>query len=136
MKQLQIEISRISTDSTRNLKIRIISMSVLYWYFFKIFHFHIESNLIDTKSNLIVFCINFSISPILDLDHFRFPTDAFRCSEWAEQVNRLNWKPSKASVVCSNHFRPEDFERESFLGLIFKEFSQFTYFYSHEAINF
>jgi THAP domain len=129
MKRLQIEISQISTDLTRNLKIRIISISVLYRYFFEIFHFHIESN-------LIVFCIDFSISPILDLDHFRFPTDAFRCSEWAEQVNRLNWKPSKASVVCSNHFRPEDFERESFLGLIFKEFSQFTYFYNHEAINF
>jgi hypothetical protein len=79
MKRLQNEISQISTDLTRNLKIRIISILVLYQYFFEIFHFHIESNLIDiesyryryrinTKSNLIifciVFCIDFSISPI------------------------------------------------------------------------
>jgi hypothetical protein len=57
MKWLQNEISRISTDLTQNLKIRIISISVLYQYFFEIFHFHI-------KWNLIIFCIDFSISPI------------------------------------------------------------------------
>jgi hypothetical protein len=50
MKQLQNEISQISTDLTRNEKIRIISISVLNRYFFKIFHFHIELNLIDIES--------------------------------------------------------------------------------------
>jgi hypothetical protein len=49
MKWLQNNISRISDDLTRNLKIRIISISVLYRYFFEIFHFHIKLNLIDIK---------------------------------------------------------------------------------------
>ncbi len=48
MKQLQNEISQISTDLTQNLKIRIIS--ILYRYFFEIFHFHIKLNLIDIES--------------------------------------------------------------------------------------
>jgi len=72
MKRLQNETSRISTDLIRNLKIKIISISVFYWYFFEIFKFHIESYLIDikSKSNLIVFCLNFSISPMPDWDTF------------------------------------------------------------------
>ncbi len=46
MKWLQNETSWINTDLIRNLKIKIISISVLNWYFFKNFHFHIKSNLI------------------------------------------------------------------------------------------
>jgi hypothetical protein len=68
MKRLQNEISQISTDLTQNFKIRIISISVLYRYFFEIFLFHFESNLIDIElimnQILSFFCINFSISPI------------------------------------------------------------------------
>jgi hypothetical protein len=91
MKRLQNEISRISTDLTQNLKIRIISISVLYQYFFEIFHFHIESNQIesyryqiDTKSNLIVFCINFSISPIPGVNNvvfYKFKSEYYHVKE-------------------------------------------------------
>jgi hypothetical protein len=59
MKQLQNEISQISTDLIRNLKIKIISISVLNQYFFENFHFHIKLNLINTKLYLISFLPQF-----------------------------------------------------------------------------
>ena len=50
MKRLQKEISQIRTNLIQNLKIKIISISVLNQYFFENFHFHVESNLIDIES--------------------------------------------------------------------------------------
>jgi hypothetical protein len=68
-KLLQNETSQISTDLIQNLKIKIISISVLNLYFFENFHFHIESNLIDIKliSNQILsfFVSNFPSHPSL-----------------------------------------------------------------------
>jgi hypothetical protein len=57
MKWLQNEISQISTNLIQNLKIKIMLISVLNWYFFENFHFHIKLNLIDIELilNLIVF---------------------------------------------------------------------------------
>ncbi len=75
MKRLQNEISRISTNLIRNLKIKIILISVLNWYFFENNQLCIESYLIDIESIsnhiLSVSCIDFSISPILANNHFQ-----------------------------------------------------------------
>ncbi len=69
MKLLQNETSHICTDLIQNLKIKIISISVLNRYFFE--NFHIESNLIDIESIsnriLSVSCLYFSISTMPDL---------------------------------------------------------------------
>jgi hypothetical protein len=69
MKQLQNEISQISTDLIQNLKIKIISISILDQHFFENRQLCIKLYLIDIEliSNhiLSVSCINFSLSPIL-----------------------------------------------------------------------
>ncbi len=62
MKWLQNETSQISTDLIRNLKIKIILILVLNWYFFENFHFHIELNLINTESYLISFLPQFFLA--------------------------------------------------------------------------
>ncbi len=62
MKRLQNEISLISTNLIRNLKIKIISISVLNRYFFENRQLCIES---ISNRILSVSCIDFSISPIL-----------------------------------------------------------------------
>jgi hypothetical protein len=46
----------------------------------------------------------------------RYPAEPVRKQKWVEVVNRLNWKPSTFSVVCSKHFRPEDFEPKTEFG--------------------
>lgn len=33
--------------------------------------------------------------------------------KWAMAVKRKDWKPNNSSVLCSKHFKPEDFDRSS-----------------------
>ena len=44
--------------------------------------------------------------------------EAKRKKKWVDFVKRkrAKWEPSKRSVICSLHFRPEDFERRYALG--------------------
>ena len=45
----------------------------------------------------------------------RFPTDPVRRKKWAIKIKRTDpitgkpWEPSSSSVICSQHFMPEDF---------------------------
>ena len=109
MKQLQNEISRISTDLIQHLKIKIISISVLNQYFFENFNFQIELNLIDIESILIVFCIDFSISPILVCGSLRqLKTVVFMywcliCSVLMLGINTLAYY-AEASVLTKKMF--------------------------------
>ena len=44
---------------------------------------------------------------------FRFPKDPNLCGVWARQVQRTrahDWKPSSASVLCSDHFTVDCFD--------------------------
>ena len=43
---------------------------------------------------------------------FRFPKDPHLCGVWTRQVQRTraNWKPSSASVLCSEHFSVDCFD--------------------------
>ena len=42
---------------------------------------------------------------------FRFPKDPHLCSVWTRQGRtRANWKPSSASVLCSEHFSVDCFD--------------------------
>ncbi|KAL2714415.1 THAP domain-containing protein 1-like [Vespula squamosa] len=38
-----------------------------------------------------------------------FTQDEHRLAAWITAVNRKDWKPSKASRICSAHFKPQDF---------------------------
>ena len=38
---------------------------------------------------------------------FFFPRDADLCERWIYFVNRQNWKPTKFSVICVDHFDPK-----------------------------
>ena len=39
------------------------------------------------------------------LSFFRFPLkDKDRCSRWTAAVKRANWKPTKSSRLCNEHF--------------------------------
>ncbi|XP_043677951.1 THAP domain-containing protein 1-like [Vespula pensylvanica] len=41
---------------------------------------------------------------------FTFPfKNEHRLAAWITAVNRKDWKPSKASRICSAHFKPQDF---------------------------
>ena len=41
----------------------------------------------------------------------RFPVEPQRRLKWIKSLNRgETWRPSKAALVCSQHFTPEDFE--------------------------
>ena len=44
---------------------------------------------------------------------FSFPADAERRNSWILALRRQNFQPSKAAVVCSVHFRDDDFDRTS-----------------------
>ncbi len=69
MKQLQNKKSQISTDLIQNLKIKIISLSVLNLYFFHNCHFHIVSSILNCTSSFS--CTDFSISPMPGPDHLQ-----------------------------------------------------------------
>ncbi|KAK2587682.1 hypothetical protein KPH14_003799 [Odynerus spinipes] len=44
------------------------------------------------------------------IQFFTFPfKDEHRLAAWVTAVHRKDWKPSKASRICSAHFRPQDF---------------------------
>ena len=46
---------------------------------------------------------------------FKFPSDPKLREKWAKQVRRTraNWKPTKHSVVCSEHFTQDCFEADA-----------------------
>lgn len=43
---------------------------------------------------------------------FRFPpeTESERRQKWVAAVKRKDWKPSSHSVLCSEHFKPDQFQ--------------------------
>ncbi|XP_035737884.1 THAP domain-containing protein 1-like [Vespa mandarinia] len=44
------------------------------------------------------------------IQFFTFPfKDEHRLAAWITAVHRKDWKPSKASRICSAHFKPQDF---------------------------
>ncbi|XP_045541007.1 uncharacterized protein LOC106716402 [Papilio machaon] len=43
-----------------------------------------------------------------DVVYFRFPNSRTQCKKWIEAIN-LTSKPSYNSVICSDHFRPDDY---------------------------
>ncbi|XP_046401743.1 uncharacterized protein LOC124167740 [Ischnura elegans] len=45
--------------------------------------------------------------------YHKFPKREERRAAWVKAVRRENWSPSSASVLCSEHFRPEDMDRTS-----------------------
>ncbi|GBP05407.1 DNA transposase THAP9 [Eumeta japonica] len=39
----------------------------------------------------------------------RFPKDSTKRMRWIEAIDRKNWKPSNATVICSEHFESDCF---------------------------
>ena len=58
------------------------------------------------------FCRNHQCKPECELMSFhKFPTELRQRLRWTKSLNRgENWQPSRHSLVCSQHFTPEDFE--------------------------
>ncbi|KAJ4427964.1 hypothetical protein ANN_23977 [Periplaneta americana] len=50
-----------------------------------------------------------------------FPKDVKRRMEWTKAVRRENWCPTYYSIVCSAHFKDEDFDRSSLCYVRIKE---------------
>lgn len=44
---------------------------------------------------------------------YRFPKDLSRKNEWLKFINKPNWQPTARSVICSQHFLEECFDRSS-----------------------
>ena len=40
----------------------------------------------------------------------RFPADKARRLQWLSNISQGGWEPSKYSLVCSKHFKPDDYE--------------------------
>ena len=40
----------------------------------------------------------------------RFPSQKRSRSTWLESISRSGWEPTSRSVICSQHFKPEDYE--------------------------
>ena len=45
-----------------------------------------------------------------DISLHMFPKDPILKQKWAHAMRRNGFEPNNSSVVCSVHFRPEDFE--------------------------
>ncbi|KAL1414834.1 hypothetical protein MTO96_007100 [Rhipicephalus appendiculatus] len=43
------------------------------------------------------------------LSFHRFPRRIFLKKQWADAIGRTDWLPTTTSVICSDHFRPNDF---------------------------
>ena len=43
---------------------------------------------------------------------YSFPNDALLRKKWKNAAPRKNWSPTKNSVLCENHFLPNDFKTE------------------------
>jgi len=88
MKWLQNKKSKISTDLIRNLKIKIILLSVLNQYFFENCHFHIES---ISNRILSVSCTDFSILPMIG------PEWSKVCGQFCDKISdKLSLRPNSS----------------------------------------
>lgn len=48
------------------------------------------------------------------ISHHRFPSDPSVRRSWILKLSRKDWSPSSNAVVCSAHFRDEDFETDMY----------------------
>ena len=51
------------------------------------------------------------------ISYHKFPTSKLRRT-WVQKINRKNWTPTNYSVVCSLHFRTEDFELDMYARIM------------------
>lgn len=42
-----------------------------------------------------------------------FPSDEEERNKWVQALRREKWKPTKTSIICSKHFKDDDFDRSS-----------------------
>ncbi|XP_046383550.1 uncharacterized protein LOC124154085 [Ischnura elegans] len=66
-------------------------------------------------------CSNCPGKKIPGLTFHRFPKNPERRAAWTKAVRRKNWAPSKSSVLCSEHFLPEDMDRTSLCNVRIRE---------------
>ncbi|XP_063242346.1 zinc finger protein 616-like isoform X5 [Bacillus rossius redtenbacheri] len=53
----------------------------------------------------------------------KFPKDAARRAAWIEAVHRKNWTPTKNSMLCSDHFTEDCFDRTSLSVVRLREYA-------------